>query len=448
MMKQIVQVRAVLRQPFMGVMNFLNEAALRYPDAISFAAGRPPDRFASAECSARWVSRFVQESVRATNAAEEAIWQSLGQYGPTNGIIGELVCRLLERDEGMKPAPTELMITNGMQEALAILLLGVLRPGHDIMLCDDPSYVGIAGAAALAGVTLRPLQGPGSLPQRVESTLAHAEGELRPRALYVVPDFSNPLGQTLTRAEREQLLAIAQREGLLLVEDTAYRAFRYDGEVLPSLKAMDTEGVVVQLGSFSKLFMPGPRVGYLYADQLTAPAEGEAQTTLAHELSKVKSFVSVQTSPYVQAAVGGFLLEQGFTLTEWNRPRVEFCRNNRDALLRTLQEQIGDDDGLRQSVRWSRPDGGFFLTLHLPFGFGSHDVLACARDYGVLVCPMSYFSESAAFSSSIRLSFSNISAEQARTGVSRLRRFIHDRLAGRSPRRSSADHAVAMVQQP
>ena len=431
-MQTHVSMKNEFARPCMTVMNFLNEATYRYRDAISLAAGRPPDQFVSAERAGDWISIFVRERTCATGLSEEAVWRSLGQYGPTNGMIADLVARLLARDEGMSPAPESLMITNGMQEALLLLLLGTCDGSRDVVLSDDPTYVGLTGAATLVGVPVVTLPTGGTMLKRVSRALeaVHVTGR-RARALYLIPDFSNPLGSTLALAERQQLLDLARCEELLLIEDTAYRAFRYEGETIPSLKALDRDGVVVQVGSFSKLFMPGPRIGYLYADQGAVIDGVLTRSSLAEELSKAKSFVSVLTSPLVQAMLGGFLIEQGFTLAAWNRPRLRLCRENRDALIATLEERVGADSMLRGSVHWTRPDGGFFLTVTLPFPFGTDEMMTCARDYHVIVCPMAYFSTESEFACCVRLSFSNITPEHGREGVVRLHRFIRDEVARR-----------------
>jgi (S)-3,5-dihydroxyphenylglycine transaminase len=428
-----VSLRSDLSHGCMGIMNFLNEATYRFPQAVSFAAGRPPDRFVSAEQTGAWISRFVNERVVSSKQSEAAVWLSLGQYGPTNGVIGDLIARLLERDEGMRPDPAALMVTNGMQEAVLMLLLGICNGEQDAILSDDPAYVGLMGAATLARVPVVPLPVAGTVIERAERALASVKnGGRRARALYLIPDFSNPLGTTLTLAERHELLAFAKREQMLLIEDTAYRAFRYEGETLPSLKALDQDGVVVQVGSFSKLFMPGPRVGYLYADQWTELNGVSRGETLAQALSKVKSFVSVLTSPSVQAMVGGFLLEHDCNLDGWNRPRIEACRLNRDALLKSMDECIGGDALLADRVTWTRPEGGFFIAITLPFAFHTDEMMKCARDYGVIVCPMSYFSSQPEFSQQIRLSFSNATPEQAHEGITRLSRFIRDEVVRRA----------------
>ena len=433
----IVGVTSKLALPCMEVMNFLNEVSDRYRSAISFAAGRPPDRFVSAERCSQWIARFVRERTLSTGLSEEQVWQSLGQYGPTNGAIGDLIALYLTRDEGIAADPAALMITNGMQEAALLLLLSICDRDRDVVLSDDPTYVGLAGAATLVDVAVRPLSRGGeagrTLLERAERALASVEREnRRVRALYVIPDFSNPMGQTLALEERRALLEFARRARLLLIEDTAYRTFRYEGESLPTLKALDRDGLVVQLGSFSKLFMPGPRVGYLYADQRAHLNGADTGRTLAEELSKAKSFVSVLTSPLVQATVGGFLMEQNFSVEAWNRPKIEACRENRDALLEGLEQTMGRDPILAEHVSWTRPEGGFFLTVNLPFAFATDEMMRCARDYGVIVCPMNYFSSDPAFDRCIRLSFSNVTRERAHEGTARLGRFIHDEMGRRA----------------
>lgn len=428
--RSVVQIRNELRHPRMQAMNFLNEAAERYGNAISLAAGRPPDLFASAEQTTNWIARFVRERAATTRQPEQAIWRLLGQYGASRGMIGDLVARFLAQDEGLEAGPRDLVITNGMQEAVLLLLLCVCDSATDVVLSDDPTYVGLEGAAVLAGVAVEALTGFGTTCERAKhaAALVRAAGR-RARALYLIPDFSNPLGRTLTLAERVALLDFAWREEMLLIEDTAYRSFRYEGEMLPSLKSMDEHGVVVQVGSFSKCFMPGPRVGYIYADQDATSRPSEAGSSLAEVLATAKSYVSVLTSPVAQAMVGGFLLEHEFSLEHWNLPRIALCRMNRDALIVALEENVTNAPALKGQLHWARPSGGFFLPLTLPFTFGTTEMMTCAADYGVIVCPMNYFSADPQYSRLIRIAFSNVDAASLREGVARLCRFVNDRIA-------------------
>src|SRR5262249_27701252 len=155
---------------------------------------------------------------------------------------------------------------------------------------SDPTYIGITGLARILGIPVHPLaSGPEGLEAATVATALHAvrqSGRI-PRAVYDIPDFNNPLGTRMPLAARRALLELARNEGLLLFEDNPYGMFAYDGEPLPTLKALDEHGVVVYLGSFSKTLYPGLRVGYLVLGQEVRGADGRP-ATLAAELSKVK----------------------------------------------------------------------------------------------------------------------------------------------------------------
>jgi (S)-3,5-dihydroxyphenylglycine transaminase len=422
-----VQMGPALGAPVMETMNFLNEAAARYPAAISFAAGRPPDAFVDSSAAQRWIERFVDYRATDLGRSRERVWRELGQYGDTNGMIADVIARWLERDEGLLVDPRAIMVTNGFQEALLVALLGLFDRERDVVIAEDPSYVGLAGAAAIAGVPVEPL--PVDRPI-LEATAAAIEAVRRrgrvPRAVYVIPDHSNPSGRCLTLSEREGLLRLAREEGLLVLEDSAYRAFAYEGDPLPSLKALDDGGNVVCLGSFAKVFMPGVRLGFLVADQLV---EGEG--TVAQALSKVKSFVSVLTSPVTQAIVGGLLVENEFSLKPYYADKVAECGRRRAHLLASLARVFGGSPELAGRVRWNQPTGGFFVVVTLPFEFGRQELVACAGNYGVIVSPMSFFALRGGFRNQVRLAFSNASPDEIDQGVERFQKFVRDGMAAR-----------------
>jgi (S)-3,5-dihydroxyphenylglycine transaminase len=213
---------------------------------------------------------------------------------------------------------------------------------------------------------------------------------------------------------------------VLLFEDNPYGMFSYDGDPLSTLKAMDEHGIVIYLGSFAKTLYPGLRAGYLVAEQEVVGKDGQ-RTSLAAELSKVKSLTTVTTSPIVQAVVGALLLESGGSLRAMVSGKLPFYRANRDRMVACLERELGPMKGTTDGVRWNRPEGGFFLTVNLPFDFDDGCLQACARDYGVIVCPMSYFSLTAGRERQVRLSFSYVTEEQIEEGIARFARFIHDR---------------------
>ncbi len=425
-----VTTNQALARPLLGVMNFLNEIVQAYPTAISFAPGRPPEHLFDVEAALASIPRYVEHVARETGTAPAEVLRGLGQYGRTAGMIQPLLARHLATDEGIDVAPEAIVVTNGAQEAMSIVLQAIFDPARDTLLVSDPAYIGITGAASVLGIPMEPVPtGDGGLDlEALVACLARVRASGRnPRALYDLVDFHNPLGTTTPLAARRQLLEIAGEHGLLLIEDNPYGVFAYDDDRLPTLKSLDRRRDVVYIGTFSKTLLPGVRLGYVVADQ---PVAGAAPgVLLAHELAKVKSLVSVNTSPLLQAIVGGTLIEHGFSLIDANRERLQHYRANRDRMLACLERWFAGDDLLAGKVSWNRPRGGLFLTVTLPFAFDDDCLRTCAGQYGVICCPMTYFSFAGGRERQIRLSFSYVTQEQIETGIRSLWQFVRDRVA-------------------
>lgn len=431
-----ITLKGWLADPLLDVMNFLNEVVHRFPRAVSFAPGRPSERHFDVERSLGAASRWVEARALASGVPARAVWNDIGQYNKTNGVINDLIARQLAADEGISAAPESILVTTGCQEGMAILLLGLIDPAEDALLVSDPAYIGIPGLARILGLTIVPVPtGERGLdPEAVRQAVGEARAlGRRPRALYDVPDFNNPLGTRMPLEARRALLDLAREEGMLIWEDNPYGMFSYDGPPLPTLKALDEHGVVIYMGSFSKTLFPGLRLGYLVTDQQVALPSGK-RVPLAAELSKVKSLTTVNTSTVVQAIAGGILLESEGSLRSLVEAKLPFYRGNRDRMLGALEETLGDLDG----VRWNRPEGGFFLTLTLPFDFTDDDLTVCARDYGVIVCPMRFFALTPGRERQVRLSFSYVTEEQIADGIGRFARFVRDRVERLVPSRAGA----------
>lgn len=427
--------KACLSEPLLDVMNFLNEVVLRYPDAISFAPGRPSERHFEVERSLGRAAVWVNHRTRVSDRAASMAWNGLGQYGNTNGIINDLIARQLAADEGIHANPESIVVTTGCQEGMAILLMGLIDPCTDALLVSDPTYIGIPGLARILGIPMVPVPTgerglePAAVLRGIEE--ARRRG-LRPRALYDIPDFNNPLGTRMPVEARRELLAVARRHEILIWEDNPYGMFSYDGPPFPTLKALDDERGVIYMGSFSKTLFPGLRLGFLVADQ-PVPLPSGKRVPLAAELSKVKSLTTVNTCSIAQAIAGGMLLEAGGSLGLLMEEKVSFYKANRDRMLACLEESFAGIDG----VRWNRPEGGFFLTLDLPFELTDEGLLACARDHGVVVCPMRFFSLTSGRERQVRLAFSYATPEQITEGVARFARFVGERIAAAASRRSA-----------
>ena len=407
-------------------MNFLNEVTLEFPDAISFAPGRPAESFFDVAGALAKLESFVAYRSRQTGQSPQAIRSGLGQYGRTNGIINDLIARHLATDERIEAAADAIMITSGAQEAMSILLQGLFAPARDVLLVSEPNYIGMTSAARVLGIEIEPIPVDpdgvqlGALRDAIERVRRRGR---QPKAFYDIPDFHNPLGTAMALERRHALLRLAAETGILVIEDNPYGMFAYDSARLPTLKSLDRDGSVIYIGTFSKTLFPALRIGYLVAEQPVAAGPGRSWP-LAAELSKVKSITSVNTSGILQAIVGGILIESDCSLQARIADKVAYCKGNRDHMLIALERYFGAGTPLGGKLTWNRPRGGYFLSVETPLVWTEQVVRACARDFGVIVCPMCFFSLQPGREHQIRLSFSYVSAEEIDGGIDRLRAFL------------------------
>lgn len=419
-----LRLSAAFEDPLLDVMNFLNEVVQRYPRAVSFAPGRPAEELFDVEGSLGAIPRFVAWRAERRGTDARAIYRELGQYGATNGILKELIAAQLASDEGIRIDPESIVVTCGCQEAMALLLLTLFQPGRDVLLASDPTYIGITGLARIMNIEVMPVaMGPDGLePAAVKAAIerVRAAGGV-PRALYDIPDFNNPMGTTMPVAVRRAMLDLLRHEDVLLFEDNPYGMFAYDGAPQRTIKSLDESAGVIYLGSFSKTLFPGLRVGYLLADQQVVGPDGKRRP-LSGELAKVKSLTTVNTPPLMQAMAGGLLLEAGGSLRVLVDEKLPHYKANRDAMLAALESELAGT-----GVTWNRPAGGYFLTLDLPFDFGEEELDLCARDYGVICCPMRFFALAPGRERQVRFSFSYVTPEQIGQGVGAFARFVRDR---------------------
>ncbi|MEV8635761.1 PLP-dependent aminotransferase family protein [Streptosporangium sp. NPDC051023] len=398
-------------------MNFLNEVAIRHPHAISFAAGRPIDEHFDAADVHRWLDVYLKhEGIPAS---------ALFQYGPTKGIIAEPVARHLRADEGIEIDPAAVLVTVGAQEAIHLVLRALRRDDRDAVLAVAPTYVGFTGAALTMDLPVFDVRDGDDgidLDDLAETVRRVRHLGLRPRACYVMPDFANPSGRSMDVPVRHRLLEAAAEHDLLLIEDNPYGFF---GPRRPSLKALDHDRRVIYVGTFAKTVLPGARVGYVVADQRVHAADGSV-SLFADELAKLKSVVTVNTSPLAQAVIGGRLIEADHRLREANAGPAAEYRRNLDRMLAGLERRFSEPR-FGGRVTWTAPEGGFFLVVDVPCVVDDDLLELAARDYGVLFTPMSYFLRGGRAVSQLRLSFSRILPEEMETGLDRLAALVADR---------------------
>jgi len=402
-------------------MGFLNEIISKYPDAISFGPGAPHpesytdlDIFGAAE---KYQNYLHQEGGLSQDAARRSIFQ----YGSSQGQICDLVAKALERDLSIPISARSVIITVGCQEAMLLILRSLRTAATDVIAVVAPCYVGIVGAAHLVdfeiivinegetGIDLFDLQ---------SKIAALRTSGKKLRALYVAPDFANPSGLLMDLRSREALLNLANVENFLIIEDSAYSFTLPDHLNLPSLKSLDRSKRVIYIGTFSKICLPGVRVGFALADQHIQTPLGNR--LLSQELASLKNMVSVNTSPICQAIVGGLLLSSGCSLKVLARKNASLYQHNLNHLLSALDRHMKRALG----IRWNRPEGGFFVRMRLPIPVDGSLAEISARDYGVIWTPMNHFFPSPTVSHELRLSCSYLNPAEIDEGARRLSGFL------------------------
>lgn len=420
------ELHACLSDPVLSAMTFLNEVTTRFPNAISFAPGRPYEALFDTDRIPDYLDAYSDHLKQHLGYTADQVRGALFQYGRTNGMIGELVARTIANDEGVHVSPESIVVTVGAQEGMLLAVRALFARPTDVLLVSSPCYVGITGVARLLDVDVVEVpEGPaGPDPERIaEAAAAVRASGRRPRALYVVPDFGNPSGTSMTVPARTRLLDVARDEDFLVLEDNPYGFFARDDRSLPTLKSLDTERGVLYLGSFAKTCFPGARLGYLVADQEVVRADGST-TALAEELAKLKSMTTVNTSSLSQAVIGGLLVRSGCSLRAANANTIAFYRTNLDLMLAELDRQLPEPERTDLGISWNTPAGGFFVVLTVPFAADEAALVRSAHEFGVLWTPMSSFYLGDGGTTALRLSCSYVEPEQIVAGVGRLAEFL------------------------
>jgi len=302
--------------------------------------------------------------------------------------------------EGISAHADDIVVTTGSQQALDLVTRIFIDPG-DVVLAEAPSYVGALGifAAYQAQVAHVASDDDGLVPEALEERILGllAAGK-RIKFLYTVPNFHNPAGTTLSMQRRPQIVEIAQRHGILVLEDNPYGLLGFDREPFGAMRSLSEEGVVY-LGSFSKTFAPGLRVGWALA-----PHAIREKLVLASESA------ILCPSAYAQMTVSTYL-----ATCDWKaqiKIYRELYRERRDAMLESLS-------ALLSQATWTHPDGGFYVWLTLPEGLNSKAMLPRAVTERVAYVPGTAFFADGTGHRHVRLSYCYPDPERIREGVRR-----------------------------
>jgi DNA-binding transcriptional MocR family regulator len=312
--------------------------------------------------------------------------------------------------------PESLVLCQGASQGIA-LALRLFADVGDAVAVEEPTYQN--ALAALVALGLRPIPVPMTPAGADLDALDRALARPEVRVLYTIPTFHNPLGTSTGLEHRKELLAIAARHGKAVIEDAYEMDLRYAGRALPSLAALDEEGLVVQLQSFSKSLFPGVRAGAMVA----RGRHVEALLALRHA-------ADLGGSLPLQAALADFLRSGAYDRhLAGQRKRL---RSRRDALLAALAAE------LPEGASWTEPEGGFQVWLELPEPLDSREIHADALRAGVLVAPGFQFHHDGRPSRGFRLSIAQADEAAIREGVRRLGRVVRERMAAGTgaPRRA------------
>jgi 2-aminoadipate transaminase len=330
------------------------------------------------------------------------------RYGTPEGDV-ELRIALTEllRDRGVNVMPDEVIVTSGVTQGLSLVTRALAAEG-DTVLVELPSYLGLLNVLKAEGVQAvgvpRDEEGP-----RLDA-LERLATKHRPRFFYVLPTFHNPTGQTISPDRRRDLVALAVRLGLTLVEDDIYGRLSYDGPAPLPLLAHNPDGQILHLGGLSKMLMPGLRIGYLVAP----PA-------LRGRLLALRRATDLCGPIFIQRAIAEYL--QRGRLQQHLRRVIPHYRERRDTLLRAL------DRWMPPSVKWTRPAGGFSCWVSLPQHAALDGLYRLALDRGLAFTPGEVFFAEADEQQHLRICFAAQQPEVIREGVALLANLLHDRLS-------------------
>ena len=360
---------------------------LGIPDLISFAGGFPDPATFPRERASALLAEFAADGE-----------SSAFQYAPTRGLAGTLdaLAGRLDATQGRRPDADELLITSGAIEGLELVAKTFLDRG-DRVVVEGPTYLGAIMAFRGFGseITAVPLDDEGLVVDELEDRLE----ALRPKLLYTIPDHQNPAGVSLSAERRERLVELARRHGILLVEDVAYRELGFGGNTLPSLWSLAPD-VTVQLGTTSKTFFPGVRLGWA-----AGPSPISAQLVNAK-----------QNTDQCAGALGQRLFEE-YVRRGWIDEQLDASR----ALYRRKGERLlaALERTMPPSATWTTARGGFFSWLTLP-GVDATLLAKRAADEGVGIVPGALFFPDGRGADNVRLSFSMVDEAQIDDGVERL----------------------------
>ena len=357
------------------------------PDVISFGGGFPD------------ITAFPVDQLKEVvmEVLEENALQAL-QYGETLGVkeLREVLAQRY-RDQGMEVTYENFIITTSSQQAIDMLCQLLINPG-DTLVCGLPSYLG--ALQAFYAHRANPVGIPKD--EELHSVVrALVTAGKKPKFIYAIPDFQNPSGVTMDMEQRNNVLEVAREFDLLVVEDSPYREIRFSGEPMPLIYSLDKEERTVLLGTFSKTFVPGFRLGWIMAP-----------VNIIERLEIVKQSMDL-CAPVFNQFIAARFMKKGYYDKNIERVKINY-RNKRDSMIAAFEKYMP------QGVTWTNPEGGLFLFVTLPEGYDSTELFKIAVKENVAFVIGEAFHCDGSGKNTLRINFSYMEESRAEEGIRRL----------------------------
>ncbi len=365
--------------------------SLTDPSIISFAAGNPsPESFPTEELAKLSADIFA-------NASTTAL-----QYSITEGYpaFREAIAKRQREKFGIGGENDAVMVVSGGNQGIDLCCRVLCNPG-DAVLCENPSFIGALNAFRACGAKTVgvPMDEDGMIPAELEKAIAATPTA---KMIYLIPTFQNPRGSTTSLGRRKELYEIAKKHSLIILEDNPYGELRFAGEEIPTLKSMDTEGLVVYCSSFSKILSAGMRVGFIVAPN-----------AIIQKMAVGKQCEDVHTNIFFQLLCYKYMTECDL---DGHIEKIRaIYRRKCNLMLECLDREMP------KAITYTRPEGGLFIWCTLPEGYDSADFAKFAVAKKVAVVPGSAFNcDTEAPSNSFRLNYSTPTDEQIVSGIKTL----------------------------
>ena len=366
------------------------------PEIISFAGGLPaPELFP------------VKEIAQVSHDLVLKEGQKLLQYATTEGrpTLREKIAKRMTEKYKTPVVADDILITTGSQQCLDFAGKLFLDPG-DVVLCESPSYLGALNAFNAYQPVFKevPTDGEGIIPEELDKILASTP---KCKFIYVIPDFQNPTGICWSLERRKKFIEVINKYDLPVFEDNPYGELRYRGESFPTLKSMDTKGLVSFLGTFSKIFCPGLRLGWIAGPH-----------AIVEKFVMIKQSADLHTSNFDQGVADAYM--DTYDLDAHVKEIVELYGHRRDLILKTMEEEWPE------GVEFARPDGGLFLWVTVPEGVSARKVFDKCIEQKVAAVIGDAFYPNDKTDRSMRVNYSCMPDDKIVEGVKRMAKAIKE----------------------